>query len=121
LAIAVVLHALHQRAGAITDAGNGYFDVVSQTNPPISRKNKTIETRARGKSTSSLDLPQMYYVWRSGHMGSKRLQYRRFSLIGSMFMGRAGSSGEWTYFWRPGRRDRLDLDCFRHHCSCDGI
>jgi hypothetical protein len=59
LAIAVVLHALHQRAGAIADAGNGYFDVVSQTHPPISRKNKNIETRARGKSTSSLALPQM--------------------------------------------------------------
>jgi hypothetical protein len=40
LATAVVLHALHQRAGAIADAGNGYFDVVSQTNPPTFRKNR---------------------------------------------------------------------------------
>jgi hypothetical protein len=68
LAIAVVLNALHQRAGAIADAGNGYFDVVSQTNPPISRKNKNIETRPRGKSASPLALSQMQYVWRSGHM-----------------------------------------------------
>ena len=37
LAIAVVLHALHQRAGAIADAGNGYFDVVSHFINPKTR------------------------------------------------------------------------------------